>query len=72
MCTHIGFNHTIQTVSPCGSSSWRVAYLDREGNEHTEILDAVMVANGHHWNAKYPEFEGHFDGKLMHSHNSRE
>jgi hypothetical protein len=68
VCPHIRFNHTIQTVSPCGSSSWRVAYLDPEGNEHTEIFDAVMVANGHHWNPKYPEFEGHFDGKLMHSH----
>ncbi len=35
---HIRFNHTIQTVSPCESSSWRVAYLDPEGNAaHRDI-----------------------------------
>ncbi len=65
---HIRFSHTVQAVEPCKSSSWRVAYLDPEGNGHVETFDAVMVANGHHWNPKYPEFEGHFDGRLMHSH----
>src|SRR5260221_14395295 len=27
-----------------------------------------MVANGHHWNPKYPEYPGEFTGTFMHSH----
>ena len=40
-----------------------------EGGE-TRRYDAVMVANGHHWNARWPEppFPGDFDGEVMHSH----
>lgn len=64
----IRFNHTVSSVKPDEAERWRVAYTDPAGTEHTETFDAVMVANGHHWNPKYPEFEGHFDGKLMHSH----
>jgi thioredoxin reductase len=32
--------------------------------------DAVLVANGHHWNPRWPEpaFPGSFDGEQMHSH----
>jgi dimethylaniline monooxygenase (N-oxide forming) len=32
--------------------------------------DALLVANGHHWDPRWPEppFPGHFDGKQMHSH----
>ena len=32
--------------------------------------DALLVANGHHWDPRWPEppFPGHFGGKQMHSH----
>ncbi|MDX2304310.1 MAG: NAD(P)-binding domain-containing protein [Microscillaceae bacterium] len=31
---------------------------------------ALIVANGHHWNPRFPEppFPGHFEGEIMHSH----
>ena len=34
------------------------------------MYDALMVANGHHWNPRWPEpsFPGEFHGKVMHSH----
>lgn len=28
----------------------------------------VIVANGHHWNPRYPNFEGEFTGETMHVH----
>jgi len=36
----------------------------------TRRYDAVLVANGHHWNPRWPEpaFPGRFDGVEMHSH----
>lgn len=45
---------------------WRVA-LD---SGDTETFDAVVVANGHHWDPRWPEpmFPGSFNGLVMHSH----
>lgn len=34
----------------------------------TERFDALVVANGHHWAARIPEYPGHFDGPQIHSH----
>ena len=40
-----------------------------EGGE-TRRYDALMVANGHHWDPRWPEpaFPGQFDGEQSHSH----
>ncbi|UJR79413.1 flavin-containing monooxygenase [Sandaracinus amylolyticus] len=36
----------------------------------TKTYDALAVANGHHWDPRWPEpaFPGHFDGVQMHAH----
>ena len=36
--------------------------------------DALAVANGHHWDARWPEpaFPGAFDGELLHAHDYRD
>ena len=35
-----------------------------------ERFDAILVANGHHWDPRWPEpaFSGHFDGEQIHAH----
>ncbi len=33
-----------------------------------ESFDALLVCNGHHWDPRYPEFPGSFDGPEIHSH----
>ncbi len=40
-----------------------------EGGE-TRRYDALLVANGHHWDPRWPEpaFPGEFEGEQMHSH----
>ncbi len=40
-----------------------------EGGEERRY-DALLVANGHHWNPRWPEprLPGHFDGVEMHAH----
>jgi dimethylaniline monooxygenase (N-oxide forming) len=39
-------------------------------NGETRRYDALLVANGHHWDARWPEpaFPGEFDGTQMHAH----
>jgi dimethylaniline monooxygenase (N-oxide forming) len=45
---------------------WTIS-LDRG---ETRTYDALIVANGHHWNPRWPEpaFPGEFDGLQMHAH----
>ncbi|WP_198428642.1 flavin-containing monooxygenase [Nocardia bovistercoris] len=31
-------------------------------------FDFLVVANGHHWDPRYPEFPGEFTGQTLHSH----
>jgi hypothetical protein len=65
---HIRFNHTVQHVARTLGGLWQVRYLDAESVEHSEVFDVLMVANGHHWDPKYPEYPGEFSGTFMHSH----
>jgi cation diffusion facilitator CzcD-associated flavoprotein CzcO len=46
--------------------TWTVAFDTGEERRY----DMVLVANGHHWNPRWPEprFPGSFDGVEMHSH----
>jgi len=65
---HIRFNHTVQHITRTQEGLWEVRYLDDQGAEQTEIFDVLMVANGHHWDPKYPQYPGEFSGQFMHSH----
>ncbi|MCS6794375.1 MAG: NAD(P)-binding domain-containing protein [Raineya sp.] len=37
-------------------------------NGEKKTYTAVMVASGHHWKPRYPNFEGTFNGLVLHSH----
>jgi dimethylaniline monooxygenase (N-oxide forming) len=67
----IRFRTEVARVEPDGER-WRVTLDDGEAH----VYDAVLVANGHHWDAKYPEppFPGQetFAGEQLHSHWYRE
>ena len=41
-----------------------------EETEESRNYRALIVANGHHWNPRWPNppFAGHFEGETMHSH----
>lgn len=47
---------------------WTIRSRGPQG-ERTETFDALMVANGHHWNPRMPEYPGQFAGQYIHSHN---
>ena len=34
----------------------------------TRSFDFLVVGNGHHWDARWPDFPGEFTGETMHSH----
>ena len=65
----IRFRTTVESVRPADGGGWDVATDDGE----TRRYGAVLVANGHHWDPRWPEppFPGEFDGVQMHAHDYR-
>jgi dimethylaniline monooxygenase (N-oxide forming) len=64
---HFRFNTKVEDVSPAGDGSWTVRLASGEVKRYR----AVLVANGHLWDARWPDFPGRFDGLAMHSHHYR-
>jgi hypothetical protein len=73
----IRFNTGVVEVEPVegGAGEWDVTVEGPEGTE-TNRYGAVLVANGHHWDARWPEpaFPGseEFEGEQIHAHGYRE
>ncbi|MSO41714.1 MAG: NAD(P)/FAD-dependent oxidoreductase [Solirubrobacterales bacterium] len=53
-----------------------VAWRDADGNQGSATYRAVLVANGHHWDARWPEpafpGSGSFGGEQIHVHDYKE
>src|SRR3954470_18749093 len=62
----ISFETGVERAERGTDGVWEIT-LD---NGETRRYDALLVANGHHWNPRWPEprFPGEFDGKQMHAH----
>ncbi|MBY5993739.1 flavin-containing monooxygenase [Ferrimonas balearica] len=63
---HIQFNTWVTAVTP-QDSGWRV---HTDGGDQGRF-DYVLVANGHHWKAAWPDYPGQFDGEVLHAHEYR-
>ncbi|HEY6410767.1 MAG TPA: NAD(P)-binding domain-containing protein [Ktedonobacteraceae bacterium] len=63
---YIRFNTMVTRAEPLEGGGWEITLQD--GSTHR--YRALLVANGHHWDPRWPEppFPGHFDGEIMHSH----
>jgi hypothetical protein len=73
----IKFRTQVLSVAPAedGAGEWDVTVEGPEGRS-TDRYGAVIVANGHHWDARWPEpaFPGaeEFEGEQVHAHEYRE
>ncbi len=63
----ITFNTRVEKAERTADGRWRVTLSTGESRDY----DALIVANGHHWDAKIPDYPGHFDGYQTHSHDYR-
>lgn len=65
----IRFNTSVERAEKTQEGRFAVTFRDEHG-EHTRDYGALLVANGHHWDPRWPEppFPGHFDGVAMHAH----
>ncbi len=60
----ITFNTRVETARRDGDGLWQVTLSTGE----TRTYDVLIVANGHHWNARTPDFPGRFAGPAFHAH----
>ena len=71
----IGFRTEVKSVVPT-DGEWEVTVEDADGKRDSQRYRAVLVANGHHWDPRWPEpaFPGaeQFDGEQIHVHHYRE
>jgi dimethylaniline monooxygenase (N-oxide forming) len=72
----ITFNTKVEDVRRRDDGVWEVTITGEgaDGGEEVREYDAILVANGHHWDPRWPEppFPGEFDGLEMHAHHYRE
>lgn len=71
----IRFRTEVVAVKPV-EGEWEVTVADADGNREAHSYRAVLVANGHHWDPRWPEpaFPGSedFEGEQLHVHHYRE
>jgi dimethylaniline monooxygenase (N-oxide forming) len=71
----IAFQTEVVSIEPV-EGEWAVTVEDAGGERQTNRYRAVLVANGHHWDPRWPEppFPGseEFSGEQMHVHFYRE
>jgi cation diffusion facilitator CzcD-associated flavoprotein CzcO len=59
---HVELNKTVTQVTPSDTGGWNV-HINGEDHEY----HAVVVCNGHHWDRRWPGYEGKRTGQYIHS-----
>ncbi|QEG33697.1 flavin-containing monooxygenase [Bythopirellula goksoeyrii] len=59
---HIQFNTTVERIEPT-ATNWHVTLASGE----TRTYRGVVIANGHNWDPRFPDFPGAFSGTSLHS-----
>jgi len=71
----IRFRTEVISVVPV-DGEWEVTVQERDGDRETHRYRAVLVANGHHWDPRWPEppfpAAEEFEGEQIHVHHYRE
>lgn len=67
LAPHVRLRTRVERAVRLDGGGW-VLELGGEAGAGSERFDALLVANGHHWDPYLPEVPGRFDGGILHSH----
>ncbi|MCA9123137.1 MAG: NAD(P)-binding domain-containing protein [Planctomycetaceae bacterium] len=67
----ITFRTSVRHIAPREDGLFDVTVQARSGESRCRQYAAVIVANGHHWNPKFPEYSGEFHRQTLHAHDYR-
>lgn len=60
---NIEFHTKIVKCLPRKDETWEI----ENANGEKRIYKGVIVCNGHHWDKRFPEYDGNFSGEIIHS-----
>ena len=60
----IEFDTAVTRAARRADGGWTLTLSTGQTRDYTDLI----VASGHHWDPRLPDYPGHFDGVLMHSH----
>lgn len=60
----IEFNTAVERAARLADGGWELTLSTGETRRYTDLV----VANGHHWSPRLPDYPGEFAGELIHSH----
>ena len=60
---NIQFKTKVVMCLPLADETWEVEFATGE----KQIYKGVIVCNGHHWDKRFPKYEGDFSGEWLHS-----
>jgi cation diffusion facilitator CzcD-associated flavoprotein CzcO len=60
---HIQFNTGVERVEPATGGGWLVTLESGERRRYR----GIVIANGHNWDPRWPNYSGQFDGEAIHS-----
>jgi cation diffusion facilitator CzcD-associated flavoprotein CzcO len=60
----IRFSTPVEHAERKPNGGWEITL----GDGSSQGFDFLVVGNGHHWDPRYPDFPGKFDGETLHSH----
>ena len=60
---NLTFNTKVVGVAPVENNQWKVTFEDSS----EKVYGGVVLCNGHHWDTRWPEIPGEFNGEFMHS-----
>jgi len=60
---NIELNCQVTAIYPSENNLWRVVL----GSGEERHYKGILLCNGHHWCKRFPEFEGTFNGEIIHS-----
>ncbi|MEO1569418.1 MAG: NAD(P)-binding domain-containing protein [Pseudomonadota bacterium] len=64
----ITFNTAVEHAEPIDGDRWSVRLSTGETRNYSHLI----IANGHHWDPRWPEYPGAFTGYQVHSHHYRD
>lgn len=69
----IAFHTAVEWIEPVdGGAAWEVTTTGPDGERRTARYGGVVIANGHNWNPKIPDYPGEFAGTAIHAADYRE
>lgn len=60
---NIQFNTKVIMCLPKDDETWEVEFAGGE----KRVYKGVIICNGHHWDKRFPKYDGDFTGELIHS-----